>query len=68
VVSVPEKSFKIKTSAGLMTLLRAMNSEMTDAEADEADELTESLFDAIFKDAEEAADITDNFIRFDFGF
>ena len=68
VVSVPEKSFKIKTSAGLMTLLRAMNSEMTDAEANEADELVDELYDAIFADAEEAADITDNFIRFDFGF
>ena len=68
VAKIPEKMFEIKMSKSLRMLVKKMDNDMTDAEADQLDELSDSLYDAIFNDAVAVDDITDNFIRFDFGF
>jgi uncharacterized protein YozE (UPF0346 family) len=68
VKNMAQAFFEFKINKSLNMLLKKLNNDMSDAEADELDELADSLYDAIFKDAVAADDISENIIRFDFGF
>lgn len=68
VMTMSQAFFEFKMSQPVNQLLKKLNKDMDDDEADELDELADSLYEAVFKDAVTADDITDNIIRFDFGF
>lgn len=68
VMNMADRFFEFKINKTLNMFLKKLNNDMSDDEADVLDIVIDNLYRELFKNAATADDITENIIRFDFGF